>query len=183
MTKGQNSSVIDSSKGSRRTLMKSIALTTGALTTGVSETARGQEDDAEENDSNNTWEGLIQTDNFHPFSQFALVSGVINWRPNYGDVRDSWFSNYDTYQIRWLNTDEIVPLYVTHDADIGEYDEDLGFIPADGQNYPQIYEMNEEWTPFSDNTRLITVNASRVSEEEQEGILETQEWWQNTEDS
>lgn len=162
--------------------MKKSALAMGGLAIGASGTATAQEDDGVFGDLDDAWKGLIQIDNFHPNARFTFVSGVIEWAPNYGDVQDSWFSDYNTYQIRWLNTDEIVPLYVAHDANIGEYDEELGFIPDadDDQNQPQLFEMNREWTPFDDNNRLITINASPVGEEEEDDILETQDWWQTT---
>jgi hypothetical protein len=104
--------------------------------------------------------------------------------PNYGDVRDSFFSDYNTYQIRWLNTDEVVPLFVAQDAPIGQYDEELGFITDedDDPNQPQVYEMDREYTPFGDNERLITVNASPVSEDEEDAILDNQDWWQPVEE-
>lgn len=35
------------------------------------------------------WKALIFVSNFHPRGEFAIVSGVTEWVPNYGDVRDS----------------------------------------------------------------------------------------------
>ncbi|WP_226483164.1 twin-arginine translocation signal domain-containing protein [Natrinema amylolyticum] len=183
MPEKQRDLVLSNSDDSRRSFMKKGALATGALALGASGTATAQEDDGVFGDLDDAWKALIQVDNFHPNARFTFVSGVIEWSPNYGDVQDSWFSDYNTYQIRWLNTDEVVPLYVAHDANIGEYDEELGFIPDadDDQNQPQLFEMNQEWTPFSDNNRLITVNASPVGEDEEDNILDTEDWWQNTE--
>lgn len=182
MTERKNGLLFGRSDDSRRSFLKKGALATGALTIGASGTAVAQEDDGVFGDLDDAWKALINVDNFHPNGRFTFVSEVIEWNPSYGDVQDSWFSDYNTYQIRWLNGDEIVPLYVAHDANIGEYDEELGFIPDadDDQNQPQLFEMNREWTPFSDNNQLITVNASPVTEEEEDDILETQDWWQTT---
>lgn len=170
---------------SRRSFMKKGALATGALAIGASGTALAQEgngqvgDDGEGTTLGEGWKALTFVSNFHPNARFAIVSDVVEWVPNYGEVQDSWFSDYNTYQIRWLNTDEIVPLFVAQDAQIGEYDGDLGFITDDEEeDQPQLYEMDQEWTPFGDNERLITVNVSPVGEDEEDSILETEDWWQ-----
>ena len=167
---------------SRREFMKKGALATGALTLGASGTAAAQTGDDGVLDEG--WKALIFISNFHPQARFSIVSDVVEWVPNYGDVRDSFFTDYNTYHIRWLNTDEVVPLFVAEDAPIGEYDSDLGFISDadDDQNQPQLYEMDQEYTPFGDNERLITVNVSPVGEDEEDQILETEDWWEPTDD-
>ena len=128
------------------------------------------------------WKALISADNFHPEGRFTFVSGVIEWTPSYGDIQDSWFSNYNTRMIRWLNTNQTVPLFVAQDANVGEFDQDLGFVADvdDDQNQPQLFEMNKEWTPFGDNPQLITVNANPVPDEEEDEILQNEDWWQQT---
>ncbi|WP_135305455.1 hypothetical protein [Haloarcula amylovorans] len=170
---------------SRRSFLKKGALASSALALGVSGTAAAQETDGGVGDLDDNWKALTFIDNFHPNARFTFVSGVVEWTPNYGDVQDSYFSDYNTYMIRWLNTDNVVPLFVAQDANIGEYDADLGFIPDadDDQNQPQLFEMNREWTPFGDNERLITVNASPVSEEDEDEILDNDDWWQETQNS
>lgn len=46
----------------------------------------------------------------------------------------------------------MVPLYVAHDANVGKYDEELGLIPdTDNERQPRVFEMDQEWLPFSDN--------------------------------
>lgn len=182
MTEDSKNWRLGDSDDSRRSFMKKGALASGALALGASGVATAQDDDGGVGDLDDAWKALIQVSNFRPNARFTFVSGVVDWVPNYGDVRDSWFSDYNTYQIRWLNTDEVVPLYVAQDANIGEYDEELGYIPDanDDQNQPQLFEMNREWTPFGDNNTLITVNASPVGEEEEDQILDTQDWWQNS---
>ncbi|MFC7138402.1 hypothetical protein ACFQMA_00945 [Halosimplex aquaticum] len=186
--------------------MKKGVLASGALALGASGSALAQEEtDDGEDDSGTTptdegtttaedggasgdlddeWQALTFIDNYHSKAWFTFVSGVIEWAPNYGDVQSSYFSEYNTYQIRWLNTDEVVPLFVAEDANIGEYDEDLGFIPDadDDENQPQLFEMNREWRPFGDSDRLITVSASPVVEEVEDDVLADQDWWQQTGD-
>lgn len=162
---------------SRRSFLKksavaSVAVGAGTLGSGVGVAQVGDLDEG--------WKALTFVDNFHPEGRFTFVSGVVEWTPNYGDVRDSWFSDFNTRMIRWLNTDEAVPLFVAEAANIGEYDQELGFIPDvdDDANQPQLFEMEKEWTPFGDNPRLITVNASPVPEDEEDEILENEDWWQ-----
>ncbi|GAB3670025.1 hypothetical protein GCM10028856_19150 [Halopiger thermotolerans] len=140
------------------------------------------QDDDDDFNLDDSWKALIHISNFYPNARFAFVSGVVNWVPNYGDVRDSWFSDYNTYQIRWLNTGEVVSLFVAHDASIGEYNEELGYITDadDDPDQPQVFQMNREYTPFSDNQEFVTVNASPVDEEEEDDILETEDWWQTS---
>lgn len=167
----------------RRSFLKRGAVATAgvaAATGGVSAQADGDDDFGDLDDD---WKALTFVDNFHPNARFTFVSGVVEWVPNYGDVRDSWFSEYNTRMIRWLNTDETVPLFVAHDAEVGEYDEGLGFVTDanDDQNQPQLFEMNREWTPFGDNERLVTVNVSPVGEDEEDQILENEDWWQTDE--
>lgn len=162
----------------RRSFLKKSAVATvgaGALGSGL---GAAQDDDG--GDLDEGWKALVFADNFHPQARFTFVSGVVDWTPNYGDVNDSWFSDYNTRMIRWLNTDETVPLFVAHDAEVGEYDDDLGFVTDadDDPDQPQLFEMNREWTPFGDNPRLVTVNASPVPEDEEDQILETEDWWQ-----
>lgn len=184
MTDDTNSDPFDSIADSRRSFLKKGAVATGGLALGSSGTAMAQrvQDDDELLDEG--WKALIFISNYHPQARFTFVSGVIEWVPNYGDVRDSFFSDYNTYQIRWLNTDEVVPLFVAEDAPINDndYDDDLGFITDedDDPNQPQLYEMDREYTPFGDNERLITVNASPVGEDEEDRILETEDWWRES---
>ncbi|WP_277541995.1 twin-arginine translocation signal domain-containing protein [Haloarcula laminariae] len=180
MSDDSNQTLLDRIGDSRRNFLQKGAVASGALLLGSSGTAMAQQDD--DGALEDSWKALVFIDNFHPNARFTFVSGVIEWVPNYGDVRDSFFSDYNTYQIRWLNTDEVVPLFVAQDAPVGEYDADLGFIPdEDGDsNQPQVYEMNREYTPFGDNERLITVNASPVGEEVEDQILENEDWWRES---
>lgn len=162
---------------SRRSFLKKSAVASVAVGTGVLGTGVGG---AQDFDLDDEWEALVFADNFHPEARFTFVSGVVEWTPNYGDVRDSWFADYDTYQIRWLNTDEIVPLFVAQGANVGEFDQELGFIPDadDDADQPQLFEMERDWSPFGDNPRLAAVEASPVDEEEEDQILENEDWWQ-----
>lgn len=174
---------------SRRSFMKKGALATvgvGAMASGTAAAQNGQQDEtdrvADSLEEGEGWKALLFVDNFHPAGQFTIVSDVIDWVPNYGEINGSWFSDYNTRQIRWQNTDEVVSLFVAQDADIGEFDPNLGFVTDDDDdaNQPQLYEMNREWTwtPLDDSSRLITVNVSPVSEEEEDAIFENEDWWQ-----
>lgn len=162
---------------SRRSFLKKSTVASVAVGTGVLGSGVGS---AQDFDLDDEWKALIFADSFHPEARFTFVSGVVEWTPNYGDVRDSWFSDFNTYQIRWLNTDEVVPLFVAEAAEIGEYDQELGFITdaEDDGNQPQLFEMEREWTPFGDNPRLVEVDAGPVNEDVEDQILENEDWWQ-----
>ncbi|WP_247731080.1 hypothetical protein [Halovivax limisalsi] len=161
---------------SRRSLKKG-ALASAALAVGASGTAAAQDDGDGLLDDD--WDALIHITNFNPDARFAFVSGVVDWKPNYGAVTDSWFADYNTHQIRWLNTGEVVPLFVAHDTEIGEYDEDIGFVPdTDDGNQPQLFQMNKDWSPFGDNQEFIAVEGTPVEEEDEDSILEHEDWWQ-----
>lgn len=186
MSSKNNDGLLDRLGDSRRSFLKKGAVATGALALGSSGAATAQR--VQTDDSlDDGWKALIFISNYHPQARFTFVSGVVNWVPNYGDVRDSFFSDYNTYQIRWLNTDEVVPLFVAEDAPVSDsdYDEDLGFITdaEDDPNQPNVYEMDREYAPFGDNERLIEVEASAVGDDEEDAILETEDWWQVTDDN
>jgi len=182
MTDDTDQTLLSRIDDSRREFMKKGALATGALTLGASGTAAAQEDDDGILDEG--WQALIFISNFHPNGRFVFVSDVVDFTPNYGDIQDSFFADYNTYQIRWLDTDEVVPLFVAEDAPIGSYDEDLGFIPDedDDQNQPQVYEVDQEWSPFGDNERLVTLDVSPLDEDDEDALLDTQDWWQESDD-
>lgn len=161
----------------RRSFMKKGAVATVGAGLAASGTASAQDDGGGGLDEG--WKALIFTNNFKPQAQFAIVSGVIEWTPNYGEIQDNYFSDYNTRMIRWQNTGEVDQLFVAQDANVGSFDENLGFVTDanDDQNQPQLFEMNKEWTPFGDDSDFITVNASPVGEEEEDSILENEDWW------
>lgn len=55
-----------------------------------------------------------------------------------------------------------MPLFVAQDAFVGQFDENRGFVTDDDDdaNQPRLYKMNKERVPFSDSSRLLTVNVS-----------------------
>ncbi|WP_135536847.1 twin-arginine translocation signal domain-containing protein [Halostella pelagica] len=165
----------------RRSFMKKSAVATAGAGLAASGTVSAQEGSGGLDDN---WKALIQASNFHPEAKFAIVSDVVNWTPNYGDIQDSFFSEYNTRMIRWQNTGEVVPLWAAHEANLGSFDGNRGFVTDadDDQNQPQLFEMNKEWTPFGDNPELITVQVSPVNEEEEDGILDVDDWWNNDDD-
>ena len=167
---------------SRRSFMKKGAVATVGASAAVSGAASAQEGgDGADGTLTEGWKGLMFANHFQPGARFTFVSGVIEWTPNYGDVQDSYFSDYNTRMIRWLNTGETVPLFVAQEANVGQFDQDLGFVTDvdDDPNQPQVFEVNQEFTPFDDNQRLVTVNASPVAEDEEDAILENQDWWRD----
>ena len=174
MTDGMLPDVADES---RRSFMKKGALATGGLALGVGGTGTAMAQDG----IGEGGKGVIFTNAFHPAARFTFTSGVVDWNPNVPEVSDNFWTNYQTRMIRWLNTNEHVPFFVAQDANIGEFDEDLGFVVDydDDQNQPQLFEMNREYTVFGDSPALLTVNFSPVDEEEEDAILENDDWWQD----
>jgi len=173
---------------SRRSFLKKSAVATAGVGAAASGTASAQDgdDDIGANWFENEWKGLVFPQSFYPEARFTFVSGVVEWTPNYGDVQDSWFSDYNTRMIRWLNSGEQDQLFVAEDANIGEYDEELGFIPdqdGDDSDQPQVFEIRPEWAPFGDNQDLITVNFSPAEEETENQILDADDWWQDQQDA
>ena len=175
---------------SRRSFVKKSAIAASALALGASGTAAAQEGEAsggETETGTNPFdngegggEAIVQVSSFHPNARFTFVSGVVDWTPDVPEVSDDVWDSYNTYQIRWLNTNQIVPLWVEQDATLGEYDEGLGYIPDDqDSNQPQLYEMDQEWELFDEGNDLAEVTFSTVPEEEEDQILENDDWWQD----
>ena len=173
----------------RRSSIEKGALGMGALALGASDTAAAQgeasgdetETEATPNDTGGSGgEGIIQVGTFYPEARFTFVSGVVEWSPDAPAVRDDIWDNYNTYQIRWLNTNEIVLFWVERADNPGKYDPDLGFVPdGDDPDQPQLWEMEEEWGLFPEGNNLVEVTFSPVPEEQENQILENDEWWQD----
>lgn len=174
---------------SRRSFVKKSAVTASALALGATGSAAAQDEAAggETETGANPFdngegggEAIVQVSSFHPDAQFTFVSGVIDWTPDVPAVSDDVWDSYNTYQIRWLNTNQIVPIWVEQDATLGEYDEGLGYVPDDQDpTQPQLYEMDQEWELFDEGNDLVEVTFSTVPEEEEDQILENDDWWQD----
>ena len=166
---------------SRRSFLKKSAVGVvgaGAAASGVASAQDGGVGEFFENE----WKGLVFQQSFYPEARFTFVSDVIEWTPNYGGLDSNWFTDYNTRMIRWLNTGEQDQLFVAQEANIGEYDEELGFIPdvdGDDSDQPQVYEIRPEFSLFGDDDRLVNVNFSPAEEETENQILDADDWWQN----
>lgn len=171
---------------SRRTFLKKGAVVTAGASAAASGVTSAQEDDEERPGAlEGAWEALIFQNNFHPEARFAIVSDTLDWSPNYGGIDDSWFTGYNTRTIRWLNTGEHVQLFVADEADIGQYDVSLGYVPnqEEGSDRPLVFEVSPEWSPFDNDPRLTTINFSPVEEEIETRLLEGDDWWRNQEET
>lgn len=166
----------------RSFVRKSAVATAGAAAASGIASAQEEGDDDDSGALDENWKALSFVDNLHPNARFAIVSDVVEWVPSYGDVRDNWFTDFNTRMIRWHNTGEVVPLYVAEEANIGQYGPDQGYITDadDDQDQPQLFEMDKEWTPFGDNERLI--NVSPVGEDTEDRLLDLDDWWQDVTD-
>ncbi len=162
---------------SRRDVLKKGALATAGvgLLGASSQSAAAQDGDA------GGQKALIFQNDFKPFARFTFVSDVIDWVPNVEEVTDNIWSEYNVRMIRYLNTGEQVPFFVAQDAQIGQYDDQLGFVvdEDDDPQQPQVYEMDKNFALFGDSPRLVTVNFSPVPEEEEDDLLDNEDWWQD----
>lgn len=172
---------LDTGESRRSFLKKSAVVTTGA-SIAASGVASAQDNGGGAVEAG-PWQALIFQNNFHPEARFSFVSDVIEWTPNYGGIDDSWFTDYNTRMIRWHNTGEHVQLFVAGDADVGEYDPDLGFVVDDDDaDQPQVYEVSPDWSIFEDYQKLASIDFSPVDEETEDQLLESDDWWEDQTD-
>ncbi|WP_247002922.1 hypothetical protein [Halosolutus gelatinilyticus] len=184
-----NERLIDrlASTESRRSFLEKSAIATVGVSA-ASGVASAQDDDDDDDIGEDLGAGtrkasIFQND-FRPEARFSFVSGVIDWNPNYGGIDGSWFTDYNTRTIRWFNTGEHVQLFVASDAELGRYDDDLGFVvDDDDRNRPQVYEMSPEWTLFEGDPKLVTVEFGPVEEEIENQLLEADTWWTDQRDA
>lgn len=168
---------------SRRSFVKKGALAGSALALGASGSAAAQTDDdgtpTTPTDTAEEVDAVVQVSNFHPNGRFNFTSSVIDWTPTFPGVANDAWANYNTYMIRWLNTNEMVPLWVEQDANIEVFPPQAGFIPdeQDPENQIQLYEMDPEMESFEDSDDVVQVGINPVSEEEAENIRETDDFY------
>ncbi len=165
---------------SRRSVLKTGALTTAGLTlTGVGSAAAQQDDGIVDGESD---KALMFADQFNPNSRFVITSPVIEWNPNVQEVRDADWSEYNTRMIRYLNTGQRAQFFMAEDAEVPEYDQQAGYVvdaegdTQQGNPQPEVFSMEQEWAPFG-ASRLVTVNFSPVGEDEEDDLLDDEDWW------
>lgn len=170
---------------SRRSFVKKSLLAAGGAALAASGSVAAQQDGGTETTpTEDGVEGPVDAvtlvSSFHPEGRFVFVSGVVDWTPQFPGVANDVWTSYDTYMIRWLNTNEIVPLWIERGATLGGFDENLGTI-TDFQDTdePQIFEMGAEMESLQDSNTVVQVQIEEVSEEVQDSILETDPWWQD----
>ena len=194
MTEGNGN---DSSEESRRSFMRKGALASGAAALGLSSSgsAAAQEEGTETAQDSGTAtaqaddgavraeqgrQALIFANEFNPNARFAFISDALDWSPNFGDVRGGLFTDYDTYMIRWSNTGEIAPFFVASDANVGEFNDEAGFVvdADDDPDQPQLFQMSREFATSDENQQLLQVQFSPVPEDEEDAVLAVEPWWQ-----
>ncbi|WP_227355214.1 twin-arginine translocation signal domain-containing protein [Haladaptatus salinisoli] len=179
MPTDENQRADEQDASTRRTFLKTGALasvgTALALGSGAASAETGTNAAALQEQA----KGLIFQNSFRPGARFVFTSGVVEWVPNVPEVQDNVWTNYQTRMIRYLNTNEQVPFFVARDANIGQFNENLGFVTdqQDAQQ-PNVYEMDREFTVFGDSGFLVTANFSTIPENEETSVLENDDWWQ-----
>jgi hypothetical protein len=126
-----DNSVFDVGK-SRRSFLKEGALATGGLALGLSAGgAAAQEGETPtESETGQTGDsmGHLYVSAYYPNAKFAIVSDALDWSPDVSSIDDS----AQAHMIRYLNTGQAVPLFVGEDADVGEFDDQAGYVAGDG---------------------------------------------------
>ncbi|MFD1587129.1 hypothetical protein ACFR9U_09045 [Halorientalis brevis] len=142
--------------------------------------SRAQDD--EEPNIDYSWQALTDVENYYPNARFAIISPVVDWSPEPADVRDSWYADYNTRMIRWLNTGEVTQLFVAHDADLSAYVPELGYVidPDKERRQPQLFEMGRQFSPFGDNPQLYDVHVNTVRQDLEDRLLQREDWWRQS---
>lgn len=117
---------------SRRAFLKSGAIATGGLALGLSANAASAQETTPtatpaESAGAGGGDARVHVSSYHPDAEFAVVSDAMEWTPQ------SVEGDYQTRMIRYLNTGEVVPIFVSTDAEIGTYEDSLGFVTADAE--------------------------------------------------
>ncbi len=173
---------------SRRSFVKKGALAGSALALGGTGAAAAQQTETPTEtpagEGLQEIDGLVQASAYRPGGRFMFVSGVVDWTPDVPGVANDVWADYNTYMIRWLNTNQIVPLWIEGGAVLNSMDDHLGYIPDDeAGDQPELYEMQAGDEDFEDGDQLIQVALNEVPQEPAEAILEQDEWWQDDSDN
>lgn len=179
---------------SRRSVLKKGAVSVGALSLGAgAATAQSGEEgtnggnqtgtDGEDGLGDEFQKALMYVGQARPGSRFVITSPVIDWTPQIEEIRDNIWSNYNTRVARYLNTDEQVMFWVAQEAELPEFDEQVGYVvDAEGDTsqggtpQPEVYQFHTEWSPFGD-AAFVTVNFAPVGEDEEDDFLDLDDWW------
>lgn len=164
----------------RRSVLKKGALATaGAGLAGISTggAAAQVEDDGVVDDQE--WDkGIISTGQFQPRGRFIITSPVLRWNPRVEEIRDNVWSEYNTRLIRYLNTNDIVPFWQAHEAEVPDFNEQAGYVVddegdtfQDGTVQPEVFRMNADASLFGDSGYL-TVQFTPVGEDEEEALFD-----------
>ncbi|QLH84231.1 hypothetical protein [Halosimplex pelagicum] len=175
----------DTPEESRRSVMKKSALaaagTAAASGAGV---AAAQDDDGDDAGVQDSQKALLFTDSVRPRADFVVTSPVVEWVPHVEEVRDNVWSDYNTRMIRYLGTGERATIFVAEEAELPEYDEEAGYViddagdtADDGTVQPEVFTIDPEFTLFDTDGWLTTINFSPVGEDEEDDLLDNEDWW------
>lgn len=120
---------------------------------------------------------MFQND-FRPESEFIITSPVIEWTPNVPVDLGSPFKGYNTRVIRYRGTGDNVLFFQSQEADIQQFDEGLGYVPDDDEEFaenkivqPEIYSLWNEASFYEETNRLVTAFFSPVEEDAEDDFL------------
>lgn len=172
---------------SRRDVLKTGALTTAGLTVAGTGTAAAQIDEEEgvgvddDDDvfvNDEQWNCVMFQNDYRPESEFVITSPVIDWTPNVPANLGSPFQGYNTRMIRYRGTGDNVLFFQSQDAQIPQFDEELGYVPDGDEEFaenetpqPQVFSLWQDATFHEETTRLVTANFSPVEEDFEDSVL------------
>lgn len=190
MTDNDNTNPLDSVADSRRSFMKKGA----AATAGTSLLAAGMGNAAAQNGDDDWFDdafaesdkALMFTDQVRPGAFFVITSPVLQWNPNVEAVEDNIWSEYNTRQIRYINTRERATFFQAHAAEVPNFNQEAGYVVDDDETFgenqtpqPEVFVLDPDPAVFSDSPFLMEVQFSPVGEKEEDDLLEDEGWWTN----
>ncbi|WP_224332386.1 hypothetical protein [Haloprofundus halobius] len=131
----ESENTTDERESTRRTVLKTGALSAGGLALGLSATGGA----AAQTDGNQPrYKALFQSNNFNPGARLRIVSGVVNYTPQQTGFT-AW-SDYNTRIATYLNTNERFLVYPADDANIQQGQvyrvrPNYSFLPEDNQGF------------------------------------------------
>lgn len=174
------------SDDSRRSFLKKGAATTGIAALGLSGTAAAQQDgdgvfDEAEAQEQEQFTAAMFSTAFRPGGRFIITSPVIDWTPDVEQNIAGRFAAFNTRVIQYVDTNEQVLFFQAQDAEVPQYDPELGYVPDDDEEFgegefvqPQVYTFGWDQEVFGGQNRsgLIAVSAAPLQEDEEEELFD-----------
>lgn len=199
MTHNTDQQTDETAESTRRTFLKtgSLAVAGASLTATGLGVVTAQDGDGGLFDEQNASEGLMYPAHFNPNGLFTITTPPIDNKPEGADgFFEGLFTDYNMRIIRYINpVTQNVPLFPQEEADIGQFEERLGFVVDDnfiqndnvvldgtpladlnenqlGQVRPRIFALAQNTEPFQDSDNLVSVQFSPIPQQEEQRVFE-----------